>query len=239
MTEENKMTHLQQGEVIVPQRSFSEIQAMAEVVSKGGAFGQMTPQQVMSLMMLSEASGLHPMKCVQRYHIISGKASMKSESMQAKFQKSGGKVEWIELSAEIAKAKFSHPSGGTVTIDWTIEMAKNAGLMKNPTWAKYPRAMLKARCISEGGRTVFPAAADGLYTEEEVHDIAIEEKETEAKVLADEAQIKGFRKALKDAGYTLTEEEETLIPECSHEQLGAIFNAAKSRHANEKSEENL
>lgn len=49
-------------------------------------------------------------------------------------------------------------------------MAKRAGLLKNDTWAKYPRQMLRSRVVSEGVRTVFPSATGGLYVPEEVAD---------------------------------------------------------------------
>ena len=38
-------------------------------------------------------------------------------------------------------------------------------------WQQYPRAMLRARLLSEGIRTVFPEVVCGVYTPEEVMDI--------------------------------------------------------------------
>ena len=42
--------------------------------------------------------------------------------------------------------------------------------IKNHMWAKYPRNMLKARTISDGVRTAYPACLGGMYTPEEVSD---------------------------------------------------------------------
>jgi hypothetical protein len=50
-------------------------------------------------------------------------------------------------------------------------MAQDAGLTRNPTWKSYPRQMLRARCISEGIRTVFPGCVVGTYTPEEAVDM--------------------------------------------------------------------
>ena len=75
------------------------------------------------------------------------------------------------MTEQRVSATFSHPQGGSVEIEWTIDMAKRAGLTKNPTWTQYPRAMLRARCISEGIRTVFPGVVVGTYTPEEVEDM--------------------------------------------------------------------
>jgi hypothetical protein len=53
-----------------------------------------------------------------------------------------------------------------------MEMAHRLGFTKKENWRNYPRAMLRARCISEGIRTVFPACVAGVYTPEEVQDFA-------------------------------------------------------------------
>lgn len=54
-------------------------------------------------------------------------------------------------------------------LSWTLEDARRAGLLdRGENWQKYPRAMLRARLISEGVRTIFPGVAIGLYTPEEV-----------------------------------------------------------------------
>jgi hypothetical protein len=91
--------------------------------------------------------------------------------MMARFQQQGGKVEWKTLTDKEVTATFSHPSGGSATITWTFEQAKQAGLTGKDNWKNYPRAMLRARVVSEGIRTVFPGVVLGVYTPEEVQDI--------------------------------------------------------------------
>jgi hypothetical protein len=58
-----------------------------------------------------------------------------------------------------------------VTIEWTFDMAKAAGLTGKDIWKQYPRAMLRARVVSEGIRTVYPAVLCGMYAPEEVRDM--------------------------------------------------------------------
>ena len=93
---------------------------------------------------------------------------MKADTMLARFQQQGGKVEWHMLSDTKAEATFSHPSGGSVRIDWTIERAQKAGLAKKDVWIGYARAMLRSRVISEGIRTVLPGVIQGIYSPEEL-----------------------------------------------------------------------
>jgi len=91
--------------------------------------------------------------------------------MMARFQQAGGKVEWKEYTDDRVTGVFSHPAGGSLSVTWTIEMGKNIGLVKPGSgWQKYPRAMLRARCISEGIRSVYPGCVSGVYTPEEVED---------------------------------------------------------------------
>ena len=149
-----------------------QIERMASAVASSGLFGVKTPQQAMALMLVAQAEGLHPAIAARDYHIVQGRPALKADAMLARFQASGGRVQWREMTEYRVCAEFSHPQGGTIEIDWTIEMAKRAGLTKNPTWTQYPRAMLRARCVSEGIRTVYPGVVVGTYTPEEIQDAA-------------------------------------------------------------------
>jgi hypothetical protein len=148
----------------------SDIERMALAVAKSNLFGVKTSEQAMALMLVAQAEGLHPAIAATHYHIISGRPALKSDAMLARFQSAGGRVKWLQMSDVRVAGEFSHPQGGAVEIDWTIEMAKRAGLTKNPTWGQYPRAMLRARCVSEGIRSVFPGVVVGAYTPEEIAD---------------------------------------------------------------------
>ena len=147
-----------------------ELKQMATYVCKGNLFGMPSPEATLSLMLLSQADGIHPMTAMRKYHIIKGRPSMRAEAMLADFQSNGGKIQWLKRCDTECSAKFSHPSGGELEVCWTIERAKKAGLTGNPTWSKFPTQMLSARCISEGVRAVFPAVVCGVYTPEEIQD---------------------------------------------------------------------
>jgi len=150
-----------------------QIERMALAVAKSGLFGFKTPDQAMALMLVAQAENLHPAKAIQEYHIINGKPTLKADAMLARFQAAGGRVEWIEYTDTKVVGKFSHQSGGSVTVEWTVEMGRKAGLLGNPTWTKYPRQMLRSRCIAEGIRTVFPGVIVGSYSDEEGEDMTI------------------------------------------------------------------
>lgn len=158
---------------------------MAQAIAESKLFGIQTPAQALALGLLCQAEGRHPAEAARDYHIINGKPSLKSEAMLARFQQAGGKVEWHDYTHESVSGTFSHPQGGTLKVSWTIKDAERAGLTGNPTWRKFPRQMLKARCISEAVRGIYPGVLSGLYAPEEVAEFG--PVQTEPEPLAIEA----------------------------------------------------
>lgn len=154
---------------------FQDVQGMAQAIAKSGLFGMKTPDQALALMLVAQAEGQHPATITQDYDIIQGRAARKTHSVLARFQQMGGTVEWHELSDSIADATFSHKAGGKLRMTWTFEQAKKAGLTGKDNWKNYPRAMLRARCIAEGIRAVYPAALGGMMVSEEAQDLPVGE----------------------------------------------------------------
>lgn len=160
-----------------------DMQVMAEAVAKSGLFGMKTPDQALALMLVAQSENCHPATITQDYDIIQGKACRKTHSVMARFQQMGGKVEWHKLDETIADATFSHPSGGSLRMTWTFEQAKKAGLTNKDNWKNYPRAMLRARCIAEGVRAIYPAAIGGMMVSEEAQDSPQGEKVVTGEVI--------------------------------------------------------
>jgi hypothetical protein len=158
---------------------FAEMSKMAAVAASSRMFGFKTQDEALAIMLLCQGEGLHPAVALRDYHVISGRPSMKSDAMLARFQKAGGSVKWSRYDDAGVSGVFSHPAGGSVEITWTIEQAKAANLSGKDVWKAYPRAMLRARCISEGIRTVFPACIVGTYTPEEIDAMPAEPRAVE------------------------------------------------------------
>lgn len=154
---------------IVP---FSEIENMGLVAAKSKLFGFKTPEEAMSIMLLCQAENLHPAVAMRDYHVIQGRPALKADAMLARFQAAGGKVDWKVYTDEQVTGLFSHPSGGSLEVTWTIHQAKSIGIANKDNWRNYPRAMLRARVLSEGIRAVYPGVVVGVYTPEEVQDFA-------------------------------------------------------------------
>lgn len=152
---------------IVP---LADIQKMAEVAATSKMFGFKNPQEAMAIMLLCQAENLHPAIAMRDFHVIQGRPALKADAMLARFQQAGGKVEWkVYTDAEVSGV-FSHPAGGSLEVTWTLAQAKSIGIATKDNWKNYPRAMLRARCLSEGIRAVYPGCVVGVYTPEEVQD---------------------------------------------------------------------
>lgn len=150
---------------------FNELVQMAEVIAESKLFGIQNVKQALALGILCQAEGRHPGEAGRDYHIISGKPTLKSEAMLARFQAAGGKVEWNEYTDDLVSGTFTHPQAGSLKVTWTIQDAKRAGLLGNPNWQKYPRQMLRNRVTSEGIRSTYPGVLSGCYTPEEIADM--------------------------------------------------------------------
>ena len=176
-----------------------DVQVMAAAIAKSGLFGMKTPEQALALMLIAQAEGMHPAIAARDYHVIQGRPALKADALLARFQTAGGKVEWHEYTDAKVEATFSHPQGGSVRIDWDMARAKAAGLTGKDNWQKYPRQMLRARVISEGIRTVYPGCSVGIYTVEEVQDMAPDKAEPvqEAVVVEPKPAGNGTDKALE------------------------------------------
>lgn len=188
--------------------SFEQMGQMAESFAKSNLFGVKTKDAALSLLMIAQAEGIHPALAVMEYDIIEGKPARKAERLLARFQMSGGKVEWLDYSNTVVKGKFSHPHGSTVEIEWSIQDAARVKFWKKDkdgngrweslsekyNWKSWPRAMLRSRVISEGVRTCFPGASLVTLTTEEAQDAQFIEidAEEEAPTIKDEIPATGF-----------------------------------------------
>jgi hypothetical protein len=153
---------------------FDALQNMAKAVSASRLWKTVdTPEKAIALMLLCQSDGLHPMTAVRRYDLIQGTPTLKSEAQLAEFYKRGGVVKWIKRDDQSCRAKFSHPKHcpDGVEIEWTMDMARKAGLSNKDNWKNYPRQMLSARVQAEGVQVVDPGAGLGMMTPEEAIDV--------------------------------------------------------------------
>ena len=127
--------------------------------------------QAKTVMLLALSQGEHIGRAIHEYHVINGKLVLKSESMLARFQTAGGSIKYLQYADDAVTVEATHPKGGTLAVTWDLAQAKRAGLLGNQVWAKHPRAMLKARAVTEAIRALYPACLTGALTTEELLEI--------------------------------------------------------------------
>ena len=199
---------------IQPRDNWDVMQEMAKRVSASGLFKGMTEPAILTLMLLAESEGLHPMKALMRYHIVEGRPTMRADTIQAEFQQAGGKLRWIKSTADECTAEFSHPTYGKhpFTIHLTLQefidsgvalyWDKNQKQQMQPGWRRFPAAMLRARALTAGIRAVLPGVIMGIYSPEELDDSYVPpqpEPEPDDAPELPELPVTAIRNVLEDA----------------------------------------
>lgn len=167
---------------------YSDIRVMAADVYKAKMFNLQTPEAAMSLMLLAQAEGIHPMNALRQFHILhDGRPSMRADTMLAKYRMKGGKVEWLtQADDRVAQRGRWTFEGQVIEIGFTMAEAIQAGYTSatpkpGSGWHRDPAAMLRARTISRACRMLAPEIVVGLYTPEEMEDIPLDNGGPRAK----------------------------------------------------------
>ena len=163
---------------LMPQTQ-AEKYEMAGVLCKSGLLpsGLNSPEKVFVALQWGHELGLSPMVAVNNVAVINGKPTLSADIMSAVVRRSPeyGGIKWIEMSDTKAECEITRilPNGEkeVQTSTFTIEDAQKAGLTTKDVWKKYPRRMLKHRCLSYGLKDMFPDMLAGLYDPEEMESV--------------------------------------------------------------------
>lgn len=126
-----------------------------------------TGAAVAAVMLTGRELGMPPMRAARSLMLIKGKVVEDASSQLARFKADGGRATFTELDDKTATLHLRHPNGDEHTETFTLADAKAAGLLSNPTWQKFPRAMLRSRAITAGLKSVGWEGAVGAYDPDE------------------------------------------------------------------------
>jgi hypothetical protein len=125
-----------------------------------------TPADILLVILTGQELGLAPLQSIRSIHVIDGKPSMSADLMGSLCMRNPA-CEYLTLTESSDKvATYEAKRRGApkpVVMSFSAEQAKAAGLTGKGNWAKYPAAMLRARCLSAICRAVFPDAVGGVY----------------------------------------------------------------------------
>jgi len=131
-----------------------------------------TPEQAIAIMQTGKELGLGPMQSLRGIHVIDGKPAMSADLIAglALARVPGSTLRVAESTNTICRVEAARAGQELTPFSFSMEDARNAGLTGKDVWRKYPRAMLRARCLTEACRAVFPDVVMGLYSPEELED---------------------------------------------------------------------
>ena len=115
--------------------------------------------------------GIPPMQAFSHIHVVDGKPGFSAELMLALIYKNcpGSVANYIESDEKRCVVEATRPGHKATRFSFTIEEARQAGLLNKNNWKGYPAAMLRARAVSAMARAIFPDAIMGCsHTPEEL-----------------------------------------------------------------------
>lgn len=129
------------------------------------------PENVLVALAQGQALGIAPIQAMNQINVIKGKPALSADLIAALVRRAGHRlrVEGDDTYAQVTIIRADDPDYIPKPVRWDMERAKRAGLLGNPSWQKYPAAMLRARAISEAARAWANDALYGfIYTPEEI-----------------------------------------------------------------------
>ncbi len=128
------------------------------------------PQNVLLAVEFGRSLGLDPITAINMTHVVQGKPTASAQLVGALVRRAGHKLR-VKGDKTTATCKIVRADDPEFTFEatWTMQDAKDAGLLSNPVWKTYPKAMLKARAITECARDACPEVLAGIsHTAEEI-----------------------------------------------------------------------
>lgn len=135
-------------------------------------------EALFAAIMLGRTLGVPAATIVRSVHVIEGKLSLSAQFIVGLVMKSGKAdffkcVERSDRKAVWKTHRNGDPDPQPVMVTWSYEDADRAGLTrKGGNWAKYPAQMLSHRASSDLARMVYPDVVGGLYTPDELEEVA-------------------------------------------------------------------
>ena len=168
------------GAGLMPVSCQADLQTAGELVAQSGVFGRINPATGYVIALTCHQQRMPLMEFAETYHMVSGKPTMRADTMLARMVDLGGEYEIISRTADLASIKATcGKASATFSFSWDqaeaepfVYVGDGVTLKDNYATPRSRMQMLWARVVSDAVRTVCPRANKGNYTPEEVHDFA-------------------------------------------------------------------
>ena len=152
------------------------------------------PEQVITIIQHGKELGLTPHTALNNINVIQGRPTLSSTIIGSLLKKRGIEWVWDEDFNPILnedKTPETTPSGDknrrtTIHFYWQSTVTNRvmdtafsvtwaqmdiAGYTSKDNWKKYPKEMLRARCLAYACRALFPEVLSGFYSDLEINDV--------------------------------------------------------------------
>jgi hypothetical protein len=135
------------------------------------------PQEITGAILFGRELGLDPMTALQTINLIQGRPTLTANAMRGLAMAAGVRFRLDESTQTRCVMSAAAPGMERwTTITWTLDQARNLGLLTKDNWKNQPGAMLIARATSQLCRLVAANILIGApYSTEEVRDLPTEE----------------------------------------------------------------
>ncbi len=145
---------------------------IAQKMMRSGMFAVRNPESAFAIALAGREYGLGIVQSLMSLHIIEGRPSLSAGLIHALCLRSPHceYFDPIESTNESCTFEAKRKGRPPFRLTWTMDDRRRVKSSERPgsNWDKYPRAMLRARCVSEVARTVFPDVVHNVYTPDEM-----------------------------------------------------------------------
>jgi len=153
------------------QLTLPQVLQLGDVLYKSGYFADIkSASQAVVKILRGQELGIGPVTALEQIHVVQGRTAL-SAGLIGSLIKRSGRYDYRVLrnddtACEIAFYQDGKEIGRSA---FTLDHAKQAGLLNREIWQKYPRNMLFARALSNGAKWYCPDVFGGaVYTPEEL-----------------------------------------------------------------------
>ena len=159
--------------------NMDELWNLARDAAAIGLCGHKDTESAYICMLAGIECGLSAIQSLRGFNVIKGNPSPSADMMVALARRSESceHMRVVTLTETECVYEAKRKGQPAQRVSFTIADAKQAGLLSNTNWAKYPKDMLRARAGARAARMEFPEVVFGLYIPEELESIDAGEAE--------------------------------------------------------------
>lgn len=202
----------QQLERYVGPRSWGDLVRQADILYRSGMLPKTvrSTEAAIAIIQTGRELQLNPMEAFRMVHVIEGVPTVSPRCKLALIQRSGLLAQYRVVDgdgwAECTMRRRGLPD--PVTVRFTLEDAKAAGIAGKDNWRKWPRNMLRWRAIGYVADQLFSDVTGGHFTPDELgadtdeEGVPMESETAEARpssVAVDAAHMRAVNEAWMDA----------------------------------------